>query len=60
MSDLEKNKETPLQNVVKHAQGWRSADKAMIADKNSATKLAEYQARQKLRVAVDAAKAGQP
>ncbi len=59
MTDLEHIKETPDQNIVKHASGWRIADKALIADKNQATKLAEYLARQKLRNAVDG-KGSQP
>ena len=50
----EKIKETPEQNVLKHAQGWRIADRAMINDKNSDTRFAEYQARKKLRTSVDA------
>lgn len=51
---------TPDEKIVHHAKNWRSLDKAVIADKdNQEKRRAEFQARQKLRHAIDLA-GGQP
>jgi hypothetical protein len=51
---------TPDEKIVHLAKEWRPLDKAVIADKDNQNKRrAEFQARQKLRHAIDLA-GGQP
>lgn len=51
---------TPDEKIVHLAKEWRPLDKAVIADKeNQDKRRAEWQARQKLRHAIDLA-GGQP
>ena len=47
---------TPDEKIVHFAKAWRPLDRAVIADKdNQQKRKAEFQARQKLRHAIDLA-----
>jgi len=53
MKDDQNRKATPEEKIAHQARNWRACEKKAIAHRNDNTKRAEYQARQKLREAID-------
>lgn len=53
MKDQESRKATPDEKIAHQARQWRACDKDAVANRSDITRRAEYQARQKLREAID-------